>query len=149
MDVEDTLQAETPDQTNEEINNDETNNEANDPLADVQAESIKLRLIGQDSNEIHFEVKTSTKMSQLKKVYAKKIGVKDSNLWFFLENGNPINDDETPKGLEMEQNDKIDVFREPIGVSGEAEYIMKSKIDVNQNNFNTPRVFVHGDRIFI
>ena len=58
---------------------------------------IKLKVIGQDSNEIHFLVKMSTNLGKLKKSYAEKVGVPVSSLKFFFD-GRRINDDESPKG---------------------------------------------------
>ena len=62
-----------------------------------QTECIKLKVIGQDSNEIHFLVKMSTNMGKLKKSYAEKVGVPVSSLKFLFD-GRCINDDESPKG---------------------------------------------------
>ena len=69
---------------------------------DDGAEYIKLKVVGQDSNEIHFRVKMSTNMGKLKKSYAERVGVPVSSLRFLFD-GRRINDDETPKALEMEQ----------------------------------------------
>ena len=62
-----------------------------------KTECIKLKVIGQDSNEIHFLVKMSTNLGKLKKSYAEKVGVPVSSLKFFFD-GRRINDDESPKG---------------------------------------------------
>ena len=58
---------------------------------------IKLKVIGQDSNEIHFLVKMSTNLGKLKKSYAEKVEVPVSSLKFFFD-GRHINNDESPKG---------------------------------------------------
>jgi small ubiquitin-related modifier len=62
-----------------------------------KTECIKLKVIGQDSNEIHFLVKMSTNMGKLKKSYAEKVGVPVSSLKFLFD-GRRINDNESPKG---------------------------------------------------
>ena len=41
---------------------------------------IKIKVVGQDSNEIHFQVKFSTSMGKLKKSYAERTGVAVSSL---------------------------------------------------------------------
>jgi hypothetical protein len=41
--------------------------------ADNSSEYIKLKVVGQDSNEIHFRVKMSTSMSKLKKSYSERV----------------------------------------------------------------------------
>jgi small ubiquitin-related modifier len=38
------------------------------------AEYIKLKVVGQDSNEIHFRVKQTTQMGKLKKSYSERVG---------------------------------------------------------------------------
>ena len=38
-------------------------------------EYIKLKVVGQDSNEIHFRVKKTTLMGKLKKSYSERVGV--------------------------------------------------------------------------
>merc|ERR1711935_379551 len=79
-----------------------------------ETEYIKLKVVGQDSNEIHFRVKMSTQMGKLKKSYAERVGVPISSLRFLFD-GRRINDDETPKALEMEQEDVIEVYQEQTG----------------------------------
>ena len=81
---------------------------------DGEVEYIKLKVVGQDSNEIHFRVKMSTSMAKLKKSYAERVGVPVSSLRFLFD-GKRINDEETPKALEMEQEDVIEVYQEQTG----------------------------------
>ena len=78
-----------------------------------ETECIKLKVVGQGSNEtrfreIHFRVKMSTKMGKLKKSYEERVGV--PYLRFVLD-GRIIKDNETPKALEMEQDDVIEVYQ--------------------------------------
>merc|ERR1711935_194407 len=82
--------------------------------ASGETEYIKLKVVGQDSNEIHFRVKMTTQMGKLKKSYSERVGVPVSSLRFLLD-GRRINDDETPKQLEMEQDDVIEVYQEQTG----------------------------------
>ena len=71
-------------------------------------------IVGQDSNEIHFRVKQTTQMGKLKKSYSERVGVPVTSLRFLFD-GRRINDDETPKALEMEQDDVIEVYQEQTG----------------------------------
>jgi small ubiquitin-related modifier len=80
-------------------------------------EYIKLKVVGQDSNEIHFRVKQTTQMGKLKKSYSERVGVPVTSLRFLFD-GRRINDDETPKALEMEQDDVIEVYQEQTGGDG-------------------------------
>uniref|UniRef100_A0A0M3IJE4 Small ubiquitin-related modifier n=1 Tax=Ascaris lumbricoides TaxID=6252 RepID=A0A0M3IJE4_ASCLU len=76
--------------------------------APAQPEFIKLRVVGQDSNEVHFRVKYGTSLVKLKKSYADRTGVVVESLRFLFD-GRRINDDDTPKTLEMEEDDVIEV----------------------------------------
>ena len=75
---------------------------------------LQLLCVGQDSNEIHFRVKQTTQMGKLKKSYSERVGVPVTSLRFLFD-GRRINDDETPKALEMEQDDVIEVYQEQTG----------------------------------
>ena len=70
-------------------------------------------MVGEDSNEVHFRVKKTTQMGKIKKSYGDRLGVPVSSLRFLFD-GRRINDDETAKSLEMEQDDVIEVYQ-PIG----------------------------------
>uniref|UniRef100_A0A914DK12 Small ubiquitin-related modifier n=1 Tax=Acrobeloides nanus TaxID=290746 RepID=A0A914DK12_9BILA len=78
------------------------------------AEYIKLKVVGQDSNEVHFRVKYGTSMGKLKKSYAERTGVNVNSLRFLFD-GRRINDEDTPKTLEMEEDDVIEVYQEQVG----------------------------------
>ncbi len=56
----------------------------------------------------------TTQMGKLKKSYSERVGVPVSSLRFLFD-GRRINDDETPKQLEMEQDDVIEVYQEQTG----------------------------------
>ncbi len=74
-------------------------NEGAQPAAATgDAEYIKLKVVGQDSNEVHFRVKMSTQMGKLKRSYSERIGVSVASLRFLFD-GRRINDEETPKNL--------------------------------------------------
>lgn len=81
---------------------------ANDP------EYIRLKVVGQDNTEIHFRVRMTTKMEKLKRSYSERQGVPVNSLRFLFD-GRRINDDETPKQLEMEDDDVIEVYQEQTG----------------------------------
>jgi len=75
-----------------------------------------LKVVGQDGNEIHFRVKMSTQMGKLKKSYSERLGSPMASLRFLFD-GRRINDEETPKQLEMENDDVIEVYQEQTGGS--------------------------------
>ena len=78
------------------------------------SEYIQLKVVSQDSNEIRFRVKQTTQMGKLKKSYSKRVGVPVTSLRFLFD-GRRINDNETTKALEMEQDEVIEVYQEQDG----------------------------------
>ena len=81
---------------------------------EAETEYIKLKVVGQDSNEIHFRVKMTTQMGKLKKSYSERVGASITSMRFLVD-GKRINDEETPKSLEMELDDVIEVYQEQSG----------------------------------
>ena len=53
-------------------------------------------------------------MGKLKKSYSERVGAPIASLRFLFD-GKRINDEETPKSLEMEQDDVIEVYQEQTG----------------------------------
>ncbi|XP_039297003.1 small ubiquitin-related modifier-like isoform X2 [Nilaparvata lugens] len=81
---------------------------------DANSEYIKLKVVGNDSNEIHFRVKMTTQMGKLKKSYSDRVAVPASSLRFLFD-GRRISDEDTPKQLEMTNDDIIEVYQEQTG----------------------------------
>ena len=79
-----------------------------------KGEFITLKVVGQDSSEVHFKVKMSTSMRKLKKHYSERQGIPVNSLRFLFD-GKRINDDDTPKQLDMENDDVIEVYQEQTG----------------------------------
>uniref|UniRef100_A0A0N4ZDS2 Small ubiquitin-related modifier n=1 Tax=Parastrongyloides trichosuri TaxID=131310 RepID=A0A0N4ZDS2_PARTI len=92
----------------------EHNNATTSGGAENEDEFIKLRVMGQASNEVHFKVKKSTTMAKLKKTYADRMGVNSASLRFLFD-GKRIENTDTPKSLEMDQDDVIEVYTEQVG----------------------------------
>ena len=77
-------------------------------------EFIKLRVVAQDSSEIHFRVKMTASMLKIMKNYAERVGVPLSSLRFAVD-GERIKDADTPASLGLENDDIIDVFQQQVG----------------------------------
>ncbi|XP_065325309.1 small ubiquitin-related modifier-like isoform X1 [Gordionus sp. m RMFG-2023] len=119
----------------------DTENKTTEEKTETSGEYIKLKVVGQDSSEIHFRVKMTTQMSKLKKSYSERVGIPIASLRFLFD-GRRINDEETPKQvislffiilifclmviilylnsnkclkLEMENDDVIEVYQEQSG----------------------------------
>ena len=80
----------------------------------VSAEAITIRVKDQAGEETFFKVKNTTKMSKVFAAYAQRKGVQQTSLRFLLD-GERINDDDTPKTLELEDQDQIDCLLEQFG----------------------------------
>jgi len=68
----------------------------------------------QTGEETFFKIKKSTKMSKVMDTYAKRKGVDIRSLRFLLD-GERINPDDTPKTLELDDQDQIDCMLEQTG----------------------------------
>ena len=79
-----------------------------------EGEYIKLKVIGQDSSEIHFKVKMTTHLKKLKESYCQRQGVPTNSLKFFFE-GQRIADNHVLKELRIEEEYVIEVYQEQTG----------------------------------
>ena len=64
--------------------------------------------------EVQFKVKKTTKFEKIFGAYAQRLGINTSSLRFVLD-GNRVTGDQTPKMLEMEDGDQLDVRIEQVG----------------------------------
>ena len=87
---------------------DETGEEVN--------ETITLKVRDQSGEEMFFKVKKTTKLGKMMDAYAKRRGVPPNSLRFQLD-GERLKSEDTPKMLELEENDQIDVMLEATGGS--------------------------------
>ncbi|GKY98196.1 hypothetical protein MPSEU_000777400 [Mayamaea pseudoterrestris] len=77
-------------------------------------EQITIRVKDQTGEETFFKVKKTTKMKKIFETYASRRGVQASSLRFLLD-GERIEPDQTPKMLELEDQDQIDCLLEQTG----------------------------------
>lgn len=82
-----------------------------------ESEHINLKVMGQDNTEVHFKIKKTTQLRKLKQAYCDRQGVPLNSLRFLFD-GQRINDDQTPKDLDMEDDDVIEVYQEQTGGQG-------------------------------
>jgi small ubiquitin-related modifier len=87
------------------------------PAAKPPSETITVRVKDQAGEETFFKVKLTTKMGKVIAAYANRKGVQQTSLRFLLD-GERINDEDTPKTLELEDRDQIDCLLEQYGGSG-------------------------------
>ena len=77
-------------------------------------EPITIRVKDQTGEETMFKIKKSTRMSKVFAAYAQRKGVDLGSLRFLLD-GERIGDDQTPKMLELEDEDQIDCVLTQVG----------------------------------
>ena len=65
---------------------------------------IKLVVVADSGDEIHFRVKQTTKMVKLKESFSERVGVPVNSLQFRFD-GRRINDDDTPQTFGLRQDD--------------------------------------------
>jgi small ubiquitin-related modifier len=81
---------------------------------DAAENTITLRVREQTGEEMFFKVKKGTKMQKIFSAYADRRGIQVNSLRFMLD-GERIQPDSTPKMLELEENDQIDVMLDMVG----------------------------------
>jgi small ubiquitin-related modifier len=83
-------------------------------------EPITIRVKDQTGEETMFKIKKTTKMSKVFSAYAQRKGVEQASLRFLLD-GERINEMDTPKMLELEDEDQIDCVLAQVGGSGDGD----------------------------
>jgi small ubiquitin-related modifier len=81
---------------------------------EAESTTIQLRVRDQHGEEMFFKVKKETKMTKIMEAYAQRKGIQANSLRFTMD-GERINGTDTPKMLEMENDDQIDVMMETVG----------------------------------
>ena len=76
--------------------------------------TINLKVATQDGNEIFFKCKMTTPLSKLMNAFCQRQGVTMQSVRFLFD-GNRITPEQTPKDLDMEDGDAIDVMVEQQG----------------------------------
>ena len=76
--------------------------------------TLTVKVTDQHGGSTHFKVKKTTKFGKIMKAYAKKKGITEASMRF-LNEGQRVHKDETPKMLEMEDGDEIMVVLEQEG----------------------------------
>lgn len=137
---------ETPETTNEapdkeNDNEPEPSNTENNIADGAEADGskyIKLKVVGNDQNGIHFRLKMTTQLLKLKKSYSTHVGVPVSGLRFLFD-GKRISDDDTPKQLDMRDDDQIEVYHEQTGgCSAKKDFFVKKEIGRMESSIWSP-----------
>ena len=70
--------------------------------------------MGQDGNVVQFKIKKHTAFRKLMASYCERAGLELQTIRFTFD-GSRITENETPKGLAMEDGDTIEVFQQQSG----------------------------------
>lgn len=80
----------------------------------IDNDRISLRVVDQYGGEVFFKIKKTMPLGKLISAYCERKSVQ-ANTVRFLFDGTRINDDMTPKSLNMEEDDVIDVMLQQTG----------------------------------
>ncbi|XP_042880755.1 small ubiquitin-related modifier 3-like isoform X1 [Penaeus japonicus] len=80
------------------------------------SEHINLKVVGQDGQVVHFKIKKHTSLKKLINAYCERSKLVQTTVRFRFD-GQPITENDTPQGLEMEDGDTIEVFQQQTGGS--------------------------------
>jgi len=84
------------------------------PAPAADSDTLNLRVQNQDGSEVVFKIKKHTQLKKLMEAYCSRQG-QDFNSVRFLHNGQRLTPDQTPKELDMEDNDVIDAVLHQTG----------------------------------
>ncbi|KAK1927919.1 ubiquitin-related domain-containing protein [Papiliotrema laurentii] len=76
--------------------------------------TLNIKIVSTDGNEVFFKIKKTTKLNKLKSAYADRVGA-DVNAIRLLFDGQRIQDDQNAADLDMEEGDAIEVLLEQVG----------------------------------
>jgi len=101
---------------------------------DENPEHINLKVMGQDGNIVQFKIKRHTALKKLMSTYCERAGLALQTIRFSFD-GTRINESDTPKSLDMEDGDTIEVFQQQSGGSGSKH---KQWVAMGQNKHHRP-----------
>ena len=77
-------------------------------------DQLNLKVVGQDGQVIQFKIKRNTPFRKLMSAYCDRTKIAANTVRFTFD-GSRINDNDTPKSMDMEENDTIEVFTQQTG----------------------------------
>jgi len=97
-----------------------------DAKEETSPEHINLKVMGQDGNIVQFKIKKHTALKKLMSTYCERAGLAQQTIRFSFD-GTRINESDTPKSLDMEDGDTIEVFQQQSGGHRPLQTPIKSK----------------------
>ena len=90
------------------------------PTEESNNETITIQVKDQTGEQTLFKIKRTTKMSKVFSAYAQRKGVELASLRFLLD-GERISETDTPKMLELDDEDQIDCVLAQVGGAGDGD----------------------------
>ena len=119
----------------------------------ADTEQLNLKVVGQDGQVIAFKIKRNTPFRKLMHAYCDRTKQAQNTVRFTFD-GTRMNDNDTPKSMDMEDNDTIEVFTQQTGgtsgsISGKNQLTSGSISGGNQLTSGQKVVFTQqrGDRV--
>lgn len=78
------------------------------------SEQLNLKVIGQDGQVVQFKIKRNTPLRKLMNAYCDRARLVASTVRFTFD-GCRINETDTPKSMDMEDGDTIEIFMQQTG----------------------------------
>ena len=83
-------------------------------MAEKEKKHLNLRVVGQDGQVIQFKIKENTPFRKLMHAYCDRQKLSIAVLRFVFD-GSRLSETDTPKDLDMEDDDAIEVFTQQSG----------------------------------
>jgi len=91
-----------------------TSTTAPPPSGSTEKRHLELSCVSQDGHEVHFRVQPTTKFKKIMDSYCSRMAIGSDSVRF-LTDGTRITENDTPKSLELESGDMIDVVLQQTG----------------------------------
>ena len=91
--------------------------------AGEKSDQLNLKVVGQDGQVIQFKIKESTPFRKLMNAYCERQKLVMSTIRFVFD-GTRLKETDTPKSLEMEDDDTIEVFSQQTGGSASKQCLI-------------------------
>lgn len=100
-----------------------------------ESEQLNLKVVGQDGQVIQFKIKRNTPFRKLMHAYCDRTKVAQNTVRFTFD-GSRIQDSDTPKSMDMDDGDTIEVFTQQTGGQPSKrtiKIVYKKVIETNKN----------------
>ena len=112
----------------------------------TSSEQLNLKVVGSDGQVVQFKIKRNTPLRKLINAYCDRCRLAQNTIRFMFD-GSRIDETDTPKSMDMEDGDTIEVFTQQTG----GEFLHFNRVFLLRHqlfNFNGPRFTPHFCHIF-